>query len=152
EKPGGQSANHWTEFSPDGSFIATHASHSGDKKAIAHNWEDCGIEIWERATRRQVRRLPVRGWSVFAADGRRIAVYSDSEFWIWDVMRGQELLRVKSPADLAHWQADRMAFMPTGRGLAMSTEDGSILLFDVPAARPEGLAALSETQLREAWD
>src|SRR5262249_59670887 len=110
------------------------------------------IEIWERATRRQIRRLPITGWFAFAADGRRMVVYSDSEFWIWDVMRGTELLHVKSPADLSHWQARRMSFAPTGRALAMATEDGSILLFDIPSARLEGLAVLSEKQIREAWD
>jgi WD40 repeat protein len=151
EKPGGQSANHRTEFSPDGSLIATRASHSY-KEGRAQDWEACGIEIWERATRRLVRRLPVTGSYDFAQDGRRMAVWLEDEFWIWDVMRGKELLHVKSPADLSHWQAQGMAFAPTGRALAVSTEDGSILLFDVPAARPEGLPALRETQLREAWD
>jgi WD40 repeat protein len=150
DKPGGQSANHATRFSPDASLIATLASHSY-KERPAEDWEDCGIEIWERATRRPVRRLPIRGSFVFATDGRRIAVRWYGEFWIWDLMRGKELLHVKSPPDLAHWRAERMAFAPTGRALAMSTEDGSILLFDVPVARPEKLAALTDAQLRQAW-
>jgi WD40 repeat protein len=152
EKPGGQSATHGAAFSLDGSFIATRASHSSDESEFAQKWEDCGIEIWERATRRPIRRLPIMGSLAFAPDARRVAVCEDSEFWIWDVMRGQELLHVKSPADLSHWQAEQMAFAPNGRALAMSTEDGSILLFDVPVARPEGLAVLGEKQLREAWD
>src|SRR5262249_15614154 len=94
KKPGGQSVNHRTNFSPDGYLIATHSSHSY-KERPEQDWEDCGIEIWERATRRPVRRLPVTSSYVFAPDGRRMAVWFSSEFWIWDVMRGKELLHVE---------------------------------------------------------
>jgi WD40 repeat protein len=155
EKDGqGQAVNHGTEFSPDGSLIAAQAyRRSGPGRS--GDWTASGIEVWERATCRLVRRLPVKGWLLsfaFAPDGRRLAALRGDELWVWDVARGKELLHVKSPRDVASWRGRRMTFLPTGRALALATDDGSILLWEVPAVAPARLPVLADAQLRRAWE
>jgi WD40 repeat protein len=149
----GQAANHRTVFSPDGSLIATNASHLfGSEKTS--NWEYSGIEIWERATCRLVRRFPVEGWLRsfgFSPDGRRLAALYGDEFWVWDVARGKELLHRKATGDGAYWRGDRLTFTPSGKALAVATEDGSILLWEIPPVAPAALPVLGDDEVRRAW-
>jgi WD40 repeat protein len=147
-----QAKNHGTEFSQDGSLIATHAYRLAGRKGSSDGWKDSGIEVWERATRRLVRRFPVTGWLLsfaFSPEGRLLAALDGDEVWVWDVARGRELLHLRASGNASYWRGSRLAFAPAGRGLAMAAEDGSILLWEVPA--PRTLPDLGESQVRRAW-
>ncbi len=90
-------------FSPDGSLIVTQAYRSPKMERFSDDWKYSGIEVWERVTRRLLRRITVADWPrsfVFAPDGRRLAIHRDDELWIWDVIRGKELLHLKSPGNV----------------------------------------------------
>jgi WD40 repeat protein len=141
-----QVANQRTEFSPDDSLIATHAYRLGDPNS---GWKDSGIEIWERATRRLLRRLPLSGWSfAFASDGRQLAVLGGHELWVWDVPRGKELFHRKAMGDTTNWYGTQLVFVPSGRALVMATEDGSILKWELPAPPPR---VNDDAKARRAW-
>jgi WD40 repeat protein len=147
----GLATNLMTDFSPDGQLIATRTYRSSEPEDRA-NWKDAGIEIWELPTRRLVRTIP-KGWLVsFAPDGRLLAVQGADELWVWDVFRGKEHLHLRAPKDASHWLCGRIAFAPSGRALAMATEDGSILLWEVPALVPAALPLIRPAQLRKAWE
>ena len=138
-KPGavGEFANHKTVFSADGSLIATHCSLCRGA-GFSSSFEDLGIEVWDRATCRLLRRFPVTGGGhsfTFSADGRQLAVVRSNEVWVWDVASGRELLHHESGHG-ATWQGVGLVFVPDGRALAMATEDGSILLWEVPSEDP----------------
>ena len=131
---GGRFANHLTIFSPDGSLIATHASHS-DK---SDNWEDSGIEVWEQASCRLLRSFPVTGSYLqfaFSGNGGLLAAHRGDELWIWEVASGKELLHQQS-GEGATWSGIGLIFTPNARSLVMATEDGSILVWEVPQPRP----------------
>jgi WD40 repeat protein len=150
----GPAANHGTEFSPDGALVATDSSRSS-KPAPFTDFKDSGIQLWERATCRLLRRLPIAGWRLsfaFAPDGRRLAVLRYDELWVWDVARGKALLHAKAPGNVAYWRGTQLSFVPNGQGLLVGTDDGSILLFAVPPVAPPTPAVLSDALLRQAWD
>jgi hypothetical protein len=103
----GPAANHGTAFSRDLSLIATCSSRLQGAKQL-DDWKTSGIEVWERATCRRVRRLPLSGgYFVFAPDGRRLAVLGGDELWVWDVARGKELLHRRAPGNAAYWRGDK---------------------------------------------
>ncbi len=146
-----KATNHKTEFSQDGGLIATHTSRLANAKD-SDSWEDAGIEVWERATRRLVRVIPLKGWMLpFAPDGRRLATLGQGEVWVRDVARGRELLHLRAPGDVSYWHGTRLAFAPNGQTLALATEDGSILLWNVPARAPAALPVLGADEVRQAW-
>jgi WD40 repeat protein len=149
---GNRVANHWTYFSPDGALIVTVANRLTDPR-VSDSWDDAEFEVWERATCRLVRRLPLAHWSVsFAPDGRRLAAVRGSDVAVWDVARGTELLHLRAPENLAHWSGRHLAFAPDGRALAMATDDGSILLWEVPVVARPAPAVLTDSALRQAWE
>jgi WD40 repeat protein len=141
-------------FSPDGSLIAMTAYRYPTTNQRYDNWKYTGIEVWERATCRLLRRLSLTLSRPFAlaADGRRLVCYSGNELRIWDVVRDKELLHLRAPATAAHWRAKAIAFVPNGRALAMATEDGSILLFAVPPFVPGPPRVTNDAVLRRAWE
>ena len=147
----GPAANHGTVFSPDSSLLVTASSRLPNAERFS-DWKDSGTQIWERATCRLLRRLPVSAWlhsAAFAPDGRRLALLRGKELWVWDVVRGKELLYRRAPGNAAYWRGTRLAFAPNGRSLAMATEDGGILLWEVPAAAP---GVRGDALVRRAWE
>jgi WD40 repeat protein len=149
---GDRVANHRTHFSPDGALIVTLANRLTDPNDYV-SWDKGACEVWERATCRLVRRLPQAWWSLsFTPDGRRLVALDDSELLVWDVARGTELLHLRAPGDAAHWNGRRLTLAPSGRAAAMAAQDGSILLWEIPAVARPVPALLTADGLRRAWE
>jgi WD40 repeat protein len=127
-----QTANHATVFSKDSSLIATYASYAS-KSFGADDWEDGSIEVWDRATCRLLRqfRVALPGSFVFSNSGKFLAALRDTELWVWDMSSGKQVLHRES-GDGATWCGVGLLFLPDDRALLMPTEDGSILLWDIP--------------------
>ena len=112
-------------YSPDGKLLA-----SGD------DGEECGIRLWNAATRKEVRFLPAhrdkgpnsnrKGVTslAFSPDGKFLAsTGGDETLRFWDVATGKEL-----SCWLGHNAAVyAVAFSPDGRFLATAGEDGGFV-------------------------
>jgi WD40 repeat protein len=126
-------------FSPDGQLLATGAGAP-----------DNTVRLWEAATGRHLRTLPLKPdtqhgnqqyfmitWMVFSRDGRRLATSGDSyrTWWLWDLDTGQP-----QPKILPGNQA--AAFRPDGRQLAVAAMDGTVCLYDPATGMEQGVVRL----------
>jgi hypothetical protein len=136
----GTIANHASIFSRNGSLIATMASRMSAEQSTDGIWDKTTIEIWEQSTRHRLIQLPIYGSISFAPDGRRMAICQGDDLWIWDVMCGREVLHLHSPNDLTYWRAENAQFTPDGRGLLAANDDGTMILWEVPAIPTKSLA------------
>ena len=139
-------------FSADGSLIVITRFR---ERGLPHDGNHTDFEIWEYSTRRLLRRIPSESWNfafAMAPDNRRLAVVSNDELWVWDLVRGKELLHHRAPADAAYWRGTRLRFAPDGKRLFMGTEEGCILLFAVPAVTPAAATVLSKAAVHKAWE
>jgi hypothetical protein len=77
---------------------------------------------------------------------------ASSQLVVWDVARGTELVHLRAPANAAHWRGNRLALAPNGQAVAMATDNGSILLFEIPGTARPVPAVLTDAGVRRAWE
>src|SRR5262249_23707047 len=112
--------------SPDGTRLAT-ASDEGS------------IKIWDAATRKEVRTIPISITSSnmlrlpgFRPDGKRlVAPTGDHLARVWDVSSGQEVLTLRGHAD----EVTAAAFSPDGTRIATTSWDKTAKLWDAATGK-----------------
>ena len=131
-------------FSPDGRLIALPATRYREPEDSRSNRDLVAILIWECATGNLVAQIPVTGpgfWMppmAFDDAGRTLVFAADDGLRRWDLSAGKELNRVKVNLPWAvegeRPFAESLAVSPDGRLATSGHFDGSILLWDLPAA------------------
>lgn len=124
-------------FAPDGRTLA--ASYMDD----ADDSPGYGIQFWDVASGREVRRLPIYSYDglAYSPDGRRLATLSKGAAIVWNVTTGEKYCRLPGGFGYA------LAFSPNGRILAVATsspveapdqqeERGQVTLWEVSSGKP----------------
>ena len=92
-------------FSPDLKFLVTHL----------RNGED-GLKLWNVATGKIIRTLPIRGWGVaFSPDGKRLMAQMGKTLSFWEPGSGKELRRVTINHE--PYVFSKFAYCPDGKTL-----------------------------------
>jgi WD40 repeat protein/class 3 adenylate cyclase len=123
----------FSEFSPDGSHIAT-ADSTGT------------VKLWDAASGQELFTLPAHDtWLndlTFSADGSRLATTAlDNTVKVWDVGSGEELYAVDEPGDcFLNASCSVAGFSPDGQHLVTANQEGTINVRD--AASGEVVATL----------
>jgi RNA polymerase sigma factor (sigma-70 family) len=114
-------------FSPDGKLLA--AGDGIQEMALPGGAQmpDCTVRLWDAASGKELRRLPMQGrvGSVaFSRDGRVLAAADpdDGAVQLWDPATGRKLLTLRSPADARTPRGmieglTAVVFSPDGRSL-----------------------------------
>jgi WD40 repeat protein/serine/threonine protein kinase len=134
-------AKHWEGFPPGSSAFGMDAK----LERYARSDEQGNITIRRVLDDQEIHRLPGSGIRAqvlqFNPCGRFLAAvyhhYSPKDFWIWDVDRGQAILKL-AQGDLA---GIGFAFSPDGQQVAVGQPDGTIYLYDFVSGKE--LKALS---------
>jgi WD40 repeat protein len=120
---------------------------SPDEKMLAALcWQE--VILWDVATAREVRRLPVHALGLsahvlaFSPDGKALAVLpSDfgrggrADITFWDPATGKELRSLPLPTQKFPEMAGGLCFTPDGKTLAVSRGNGRVHLIDVPTRK-----------------
>ncbi|MCA9309652.1 MAG: protein kinase, partial [Phycisphaerales bacterium] len=121
-----------------------------DGRLLAAGRTDGGIEIWDVARRRMVRRLEGHLGTVysvaFSPDGTRLASGgNDTTIRIWDTRTGAELLQLRG-----HDQYVKVVrFSPDGTQLASGSGDRTVRIWDTVPVMARREAAAERARLRE---
>src|SRR5262249_21906823 len=123
-------------FSQDGRLLALGepGCHSGPVTAV---------RVYETLTGRQLMRTEAGlGYCQaldFSPDGRLLAAAGADALHVWETSTGRRLLHLGARGRLTNWTAANfalcLAFAPDGRTLATGHADGTVLVWDVSAAR-----------------
>jgi WD40 repeat protein len=133
-------------FSPDGRLLASRNSSPDPLGGVPANPE-ITIRLWEVATATEALSLPITGLAqvAFSSDGRLLAVAPvDQQIILWDLRRRQEHQRFKG----FDAEVTGLTFSPDGRRLVSSLGDTTLLVWEVAAVQPSGLAG---ADLARAW-
>jgi WD40 repeat protein len=117
-------------FSPDGTMLA-----SGDWRGM--------VKIWKTATGKELVRLQANTrqvWSLaFSPDCKMLASSSPTGVKLWEVATGKKRAVIETKgqewAQLGPNAGCCVTFSPDGKTLACGLNDGSVLLWDVAAAK-----------------
>jgi hypothetical protein len=128
-------------LSPDGRLLA--AAEPGRLAGPAQ-----AVRVYETLTGGKLARLEADlGYGLalaFSLDGRLLAAAGTDALHVWESATGRRLLRLEARGRLPNWTpagfATCLAFAPGGEALATGHGDGTILLWDLSAAR-KGLSA-----------
>jgi WD40 repeat protein len=162
-------------FSPDGKTLASagwdEPEPGDDGRPMAA--PDGGVQVWDVATGRPVRSLPLKGGRfsavAFSPDGKRLAAAGHGSaadpvgVRVWDLATGDEVL---SLGNARRGSMGHVAFSPDGRRIAWSRGDGTVAVSDADGGQelfqvsgvamafsPDGtrLATTSSTSVR-LWE
>jgi WD40 repeat protein len=149
-------------FSPDGRILASPAFGNGPPLPGAGATASTTLNLWDVATGKEIRTIalkPQHGFAnlVFSPDGRTLAAENpDQTVSLWESASGKERAHlgtapVPGPGTAGPTMfvnvfgmmggaadASTLAFAPDGRTLAAKGADGSVRLWDLPAAREIG--------------
>lgn len=125
--PGDKQLQSPIAFSPDGKFLA------GVQQRMEREYD---IVLWDVAKGKLVKRLPFADYScksmAFSKDGVKLAVsgYYQGDVQIYDLATNKEIVRFKP-----HDRAANLSFSDDGGTLMTSSEDTTILVWDLKAIR-----------------
>jgi WD40 repeat protein len=139
-------------FSPDGDLLAIPSS---DPSPTADQTK-AFVSVVETATGKVRITLPpgTGGVNAFTPDSRFLLTTSFTEFRLWELATGKEVLRRSvdglSPASYSATFANAAVVAPDGRSAATSLPIGHIFVWDLlPSSRPKG--SLSAKDLESLW-
>jgi WD40 repeat protein len=142
-------------YSPDGRLVAGLLTHT-EQEGMRFTTKMTGIQVWEAATGRAVRRIPTDwvGRPVFSPDGRHVAAADMECIRLWDLASGEIARRHQAhhprPGSYGRSFASSMAFAPDGRTLATGHVDGTILIWEMPV-RARSARALPQAEAESLW-
>jgi WD40 repeat protein len=120
---------------------------SPDGKVLAGGTRDRMARLWDAETGKELAALP-HPMHVFSvafspvdstlATAARATDKSPNAVRIWDTVQGRELLALNGHKG---GSALFVGFSPDGKCLASAGNDGTVKLWEVPSAKPEGFAA-----------
>jgi WD40 repeat protein len=105
------------------------AAHPHGKRVVTSG--DTSVALWEPRTGELVKRIDVgmkAGGLALSGDGKLAAVTDDKEIAVVDLESGKVAQRFAHPGGARHF-----AFAPDGRTLYSGGNDGTVLVWDVPA-------------------
>jgi WD40 repeat protein len=126
-------------FSPDGQLIAAAVLKPRADSVERPIME--GVRLIEGTTGQEVASIKTGDGDFvdFSRDGRLLTTIDKDSLHIWNVATGDEHFHRKWPENFAHDSygapASSLAFLPNGRGVVTGMDDGTILIWDVPARR-----------------
>jgi WD40 repeat protein len=123
---------------------------SADGRSLAAGTEDKAVMVWETATGKLRRRLPVGRPLSFSADGSWLLVQNEGNprLMLHDLSTGE--MALQAPAFTRNLTP--VAFAPDGRLLAIAQEDTTILIYDLAAlAKKRAALDLSDRELNARW-
>jgi RNA polymerase sigma factor (sigma-70 family) len=141
------------------------AAFSTDGRVLATGGYDLQVRLWEVATGREILSMPGHVRSVaavaFAPGGRVLATADggpESSYWkgrgpqsvrFWDLATGREFARIEGHAS----DVSSLAFSQDGRRLVGGLQNGSVLIWETPAAAIAAKPAkkLTDRQLETLW-
>jgi WD40 repeat protein len=139
-------------FSPDGAFLAIPTTDSPS----AEHLKEAFVRVFETATGKGRITLPPGTGSVnaFTPDSRFLLTTSATEFRLWELATGKEVLRRPVEGMPRRWNratfANEAAVASDGRSAATSLPTGSILIWDIlPSSRLKG--DLTAKDLESLW-
>jgi RNA polymerase sigma factor (sigma-70 family) len=139
-------------FSPDGALLAIPASDTSSTADLPKAF----VKIVETATGKVRITLPAGTGAVnaFTPDNRFLFTTSLTEFRLWELATGKEVLRRPVEGMPYGWNsatfANQAAVAPDGRSAATSLPTGSILIWDLlPSSRLKG--TLTVKDLESLW-
>jgi RNA polymerase sigma factor (sigma-70 family) len=141
-------------FSEDGRLLAGLLRKKGEKSASRDT-----LAVWELATGNMLARYPKAGFIAqvaFTPDSRAIAMLDGRGIRLEDLQTGKRLAEFAAP-DVNSQLTDggcftqTLVFSPDGATLATGHQDGSILLWKVPRARPADPVALTDGEIEKLW-
>jgi WD40 repeat protein len=150
--------SHGAAFSPDAAVLATWEK----RPSNGMDRTKASLSLFEAQTGK--RRFTVEGAGghvAFSPDGRLLVAVTDDRqtLGLWEACSGKEVCRFdgherRPDWALTHCQVNGVSFAPDGRTLASSSDDGTVLVWDV-AAVVRGAKALrrklSPAELEQVW-
>jgi WD40 repeat protein len=149
-------------FSPDGRLLLSSFAYGQRGQAAPRNF----ISVWDVATGREVRRLPITrpdgspvhlASAAFSSDGRMLVVgqyvenllgmKGEPAVSVWDVMAGQECRKFGNHEGAVL----SVAFAPDDRSVASGSDDGTILCWNLIDDSVKQPAEINADRLQALW-